>query len=129
MLEGWLHHLYEGPTPPERLAEMVIWFAETYPNASRKQWVVFASAHARESYRAGYVRGYEHVERDPDFFRDRSPDEVAYLERQEFAWSPNILLTRPDDVVPDLTEPDAELLRRQLESLRRGGGPGERGEQ
>lgn len=119
MLERWLGRLYEGPAPPDRLVEMVFAFAEMYPNATRRQWVLFAASHARESYRSGYVRGFEYVERDPDFFKDRSPDEVAaQLDPHEFPWSPDITLTRPDEVVPEFDEPVATVLREQLAERR-----------
>lgn len=121
LLERWSERYFEGPEPPARLTEMAIAFAEMHPNATRREWVAFAAAHARNSYSSGYARGYEYVERDPDFFKDRSPDEAAaQLDPHEFEWSPDIALTRPDDAVPEFEEPDASVLLRQLAEKTRG---------
>jgi hypothetical protein len=56
----------EGIEPPDRLGDMVITFANMHPHATRQDWVVFATFHAREAYRSGYLRGVEYAEREDD---------------------------------------------------------------
>lgn len=55
---------YEGPSPPQRLSDIVVAFANAHPEATRQDWAEFAAAHAAECYRSGYQRGYEWTERD-----------------------------------------------------------------
>lgn len=66
----------EGIDAPERLARIVNDFARWYPDATREEWIAFAIAQTAESYRSGYIRGYEHVERIGVKY-DPSPETVA----------------------------------------------------
>ncbi len=69
---------YEGPEPPDRLAQIVVDFANSHPKANRKQWVAFAVAIAGDSYRDGYMRGLEWAERDLSR-RDPTIDPSEYM--------------------------------------------------
>lgn len=96
-IEKRLTRFYEGPQPPERLDTMVDYFASTNPRATRDEWAEFAKAHARETYRSGYVRGIEYVERDPDEQRvlkdaldDRVPGQLADALDSDWRWSPPV---------------------------------------
>lgn len=51
---------YEGPEPPDRLGQMVSVFAAMYPRATVADWIQFASGHAEECYRSGFIRGVEY---------------------------------------------------------------------
>lgn len=91
----------EGPEPPERLGQMVTYFANGRPRATRAEWQRFATEHANNAYRAGYLRGYEYTERDPDE-RDAlsraNPDEVADALFPGWRWtSEPIVLEEPDE--------------------------------
>lgn len=101
---------FEGPAPPDRLAQMAIVFANTNPTATRAEWLRFCIEHARESYRAGWVRGYEYTERDPDeraIISQVDPDVVATAMDPDWQWSPEVTLTEePTEVIREeqLTE-------------------------
>lgn len=86
----------EGPEPPKRLDDLVIVFARMHPHATRRQWVEVAQALAREAYRTGFVRGYEHAERDPE-----EPDVEAYAA----AMQDGMRLLGDED---GITDPDAD---------------------
>ncbi len=80
MAEKYLGRFEEGENAPARIREQVVAFANYYPKATRSDWIEFASRFAGETYEAGYVRGVEWVERDPDlgkFPPGRSPEELA----------------------------------------------------
>ena len=98
-LEKRLANYYEGPDAPERLAEMVVWFANANPHATRAEWVEFAALHAAECYRSGYVRGYEYSERDP-VVREFQPEEVADALYPDWRWAPEIRLDGKFDYEP-----------------------------
>lgn len=93
LLERLAGTFYEGPTPPARLGEMVVAFANENPNATRRQWIEVATEHARECYRSGFVRGAEWAERD---FKSRMPsvrpEELADALDHDWRWRPGITL-------------------------------------
>jgi hypothetical protein len=76
-VERFFNRWHEGPQPPKRLLVIVEDFAEEHPAATRAEWARFATEHAAEAYRSGFVRGVEHVERDPDPFPYPKPEQVA----------------------------------------------------
>lgn len=86
--EKWLGSFYDGPEPPERFDVMVEEFVRIYPNATRFEWMRFAVSHAREAYRAGYVRGVEYVEREPDWRPDLPPEVLADHIDPNWKWRP-----------------------------------------
>ena len=73
---------YEGPQVPDRLIQEVDFFMKWHPHATKGQWAHFAAGLSEASYKAGYMRGYEYVERqelsrkaNPDMFADEmDPD-------------------------------------------------------
>lgn len=106
-LERWLGRYYEGPTPPDRLGELAIHWANANPEASRGEFVALAIQLAEESYMLGYTRGVEYVERDPTFFDDRNPDAVADDLDPWWRIRPAITLDGdPYELVPNDEEPD-----------------------
>lgn len=122
---------YEGPEPPERIGEIVIVYANTFPAATRADWVRFAADHAREAYRAGYVRGVEYIERDPEervILTQLDPDVVADALSPDWRWSPEVELQGDSDFVPresaNTEAQDIEdLLREMKQDERRGRKP------
>lgn len=99
LAEKWLGRYYEGEKAPERLAQMVMTFANENPHATRAEWVLFASEMAEESYRSGFTRGVEYVERDPTFFDDLDPDGVMSAHEPDWKWSDAISLEgNPEDI-------------------------------
>lgn len=75
-VEKRLDQYYEGPHPPERLRHEALAFAALHPNATIAEWADFTTDLAKQSWREGWVRGYENVERDPEPFRDDLPPDV-----------------------------------------------------
>lgn len=63
-VEKWLDRYYEGPEVPPRFSQYVIDFMHVYPQATKRQWLQFALRLAEESYKSGFVRGFENAERD-----------------------------------------------------------------
>ncbi len=63
LLERVLGRYYEGPRPPPRLAEEVRFFRAFKPLATPEEWERFAVSLAGRSYRDGFVRGNEWLER------------------------------------------------------------------
>ena len=102
LLERLAGTFYEGPTPPARLGEMVVAFANENPNATRRQWIEVATEHARECYRSGFVRGTEWAERD---FKSRMPsvrpEEIMDFRDPDWRWRPGIVLGGDTDSVPE----------------------------
>jgi hypothetical protein len=89
---------YEGPTPPRRIFELVDVFAESFPNATRREWRDFAVRIAGEFYRSGYIRGYEWYMRDADSSTD-APDVLITAHDPDGAWlDREIVLSNPDNV-------------------------------
>lgn len=83
-LEKVLARFYEGPEPPERIGETVILFRVLNPGADAEAWARFAIMHAEDCYRAGFVRGVERTERNPEAM----PAELAdAMERARHDWS------------------------------------------
>lgn len=123
LAERFLGTYEEGEQAPKRLREQVIAFAEMYPKATRDEWVAFAAGFADECYEAGFIRGVEWVERDPealDFPPGRSPEEIADAMDptwRERPWSPNGELQGGAEVVPEVRHPD-DVLREQAEALK-----------
>lgn len=76
---------YEGPEPPKRIEEHVFEFEKFYPNATREEWRAFATRHASNWYREGYMRGFEHAERHPDPYLSKLPPEF-YADQQDPNW-------------------------------------------
>ena len=93
-LQRWMRNLaerfatryYEGPEPPDRLIEQVLAFAQAHPTANRGEWMGFAAALARSSYRSGYVRGLEWAERDLDKLDMGDPERLAEQQAHDFEW-------------------------------------------
>lgn len=84
LLEKLTDQFYEGPEPPKRLPEKVKLFRLYYPHADADEWAAFANRIARNSYKDGFIRGYEWQERDwpgPEL----EPERVAELTEQD--WS------------------------------------------
>lgn len=121
--ERFLDRYYEGPEPPLRIADLAIEFANLYPQATRAMWLRFATDHAREAYRAGYQRGYEYVERDPDFFRsDLPPDMIADQMDPDWRWRPmprGIMYPEPNGIPKDEPDEYEETLRHIKMSMQR----------
>lgn len=76
-LEKKVDRYYEGPNPPARLRQEALAFANLRPNATIAEWVEEATKLAEQSWREGWVRGVEHVERDPEPFRDDIPPDLV----------------------------------------------------
>lgn len=56
----------EGADPPNRIRKQVEAFASLNPHATRAEWIEFAARFSGETYAAGYIRGVEWAEREPD---------------------------------------------------------------
>ena len=56
----------EGPELPARLRRQPVEFAASNPLANRDAWRRFCERLAEACYRAGFQRGFEHSERDPE---------------------------------------------------------------
>lgn len=92
---------YEGPTPPPRLAEHVTRFANDNPNATRKEWIVFAQGLANSSYQSGWLRGYEWVERELDKLPEEHPDRIADSINNNWRQNSPVLMHYTDEKVVD----------------------------
>ncbi len=107
----------EGPDPPPRLRQMVLHFAHHHPRATRAEWTEFAAGLAEEAWRSAWVRGFEHVERSPDWRPDVPPEVLAdWIDGdQNRTWIEDpIHLEGPTVVVSQDAEPETDLLRRQM---------------
>ena len=114
---------YEGPEAPDRLRAMVIVFANTFPNATRGEWVRFAVEHASECYRSGYMRGVEYAERDPEGWMPGVPPEsIADALDPDWRWSDPVDLIGSPDALPPPNHDDARETRDQYQRLT-GGDP------
>lgn len=82
---------YEGPEPPPRLAESVKLFRLYYPDATPEQWEKFAVRLANNTYRDGFIRGWEWLQRGwegPDI----EPEQLAEIQSHD--WS--LAASNPD---------------------------------
>jgi hypothetical protein len=119
LLRRWRDRLFgqwrEGPEAPRRLSDIVEAYASLYPRATRAQWAAFAAGHGDECYRAGWLRGYEHSERDP---RPRSPTPEQVADALTPGWrdSDPVRIDAPDEVVPEEVD-QAAVLQEQLRRL------------
>ncbi len=114
MSDKWFGKWYEGPEPPARMGEMLLAWAEANPRATREEWLEVASRASAESYRSGYVRGYEHAERVPTT-PSPTPDEVA--DAVDPGWREReggISLGEGDLVVP-VEQAEEEMMVRAIE--------------
>lgn len=116
--EAWLGRLYEGPSAPKRLREQAIAFANMHPNATRGEWLAFAAGFAEECYEAGYVRGLEWAERDPEPEGGKpSPEEIADEMDPDWLWRPSLVMELPEgDVVPEERDGPA-IIRMQAKAV------------
>ena len=87
LVEKMVGRFYEGPEPPPRIAEEVIAFRRLYPDASVNEWSAFTQRIAENSYRDGFVRGFEWAERDLDSKPKDDPD--VLFEQMQHAWAPS----------------------------------------
>jgi len=76
---------YEGPDAPQRIADAVRHFASHKVYVSHDEWLYFATLHAQECYKTGYIRGLEWAERDLDR-RDPTTDPDVLLANAEHNW-------------------------------------------
>ncbi len=116
--EKWINKFYEGPEPPDRLYELVIAFSNLHPEATRGDWIRFATGHAGECYRSGYTRGYEWAEREESSDYYTTPETIADGLDPDWRWSPDITLQHdPDEVIGEEVYSDHILLEDQLRVL------------
>ncbi|MGA7119751.1 MAG: hypothetical protein WBY94_06620 [Polyangiaceae bacterium] len=90
---------HEGPEPPERLREVALLFAEMHPKATRREWLEFAAAQMGESWRSGYMRGWEAYVRHPEDAAALVRDSEALADALGPGWRER--LANPDEVVGD----------------------------
>lgn len=110
---------YEGPIPPEhRLRKEALAFATLHPNALLAEWVEFATKLAIQSYREGWTRGYEYIERDKEPFReDLPPDVVADMIDRTWRESDPVALPEPLNRTVAAALSPQEIYERQLQDL------------
>lgn len=109
---------YEGPQPPERLIQEARAYAHLHPNATIVEWADFAANLAKQSWREGWTRGYEHVERDENPYRDDlPPDVVADLLDRSWRESDPIALPEPLRRVVPAALSIEELHERQVRDM------------
>jgi hypothetical protein len=119
---GWqklTERYYEGPVPPARFGEVAALFANDHPDATRLDWVMFASEHARRAYREGFLRGMEYTERDPEelrALRTLDPESLADALDPDWRSSDPVQLTLPQDSPPEYVRTERE----EVEALLRG---------
>lgn len=89
----------EGPEPPERFREAVMMFANDNPHATRREWMEFATYFAGETYRTGFVRGWEMDVRTAEQpWKGEPPEAMANALDPGWPWAPEVLLN-PDEPV------------------------------
>lgn len=121
-LEKWAGTFYEGPEPPDRFRDHAVFFANLNPRATREEWVEFATELARETYSAGYMRGYEASEREQDEDDGNTqlpPDLIADRLDPDWRNSDAVVLDFPDAIVPESVG-EADLIREQIALVNRG---------
>jgi hypothetical protein len=95
----------EGPEPPVRLREAVLMFANMHPRATRRDWVNFASHFAGESYRTGFIRGWEMDVRTAEHpWKGEPPELMANMLDPGWSWAPEVLL-HPEQVPAASSKP------------------------
>jgi hypothetical protein len=103
---------YDGPDAPEWILHLVDKFTQHYPKATRGEWALFSARIAAESYKAGYVRGFERSERDPEGMTSPAvpPELLADLSDPDWRGRPVFgeELENPADYIPEEI-PAAEL--------------------
>lgn len=114
-VEKFFDEYYEGPSPPDRLRLEAQAYAAMNPNALISDWVDFAALLARQSWREGWVRGYENAERDPEPFRDDLPPDVV-ADMLDKTWRESIPVAMPEPIrrVVPATLSIEELHERQI---------------
>lgn len=115
--DKWLGTWEEGPEPPERLRLMVVDFANRHLGASRKQWVDFATGLAGESYRSGYLRGFDYTERTHDWRPDVPPEVLADWVDPAWRSAGGIELESPEGKVPQEEATETDIMRRQTDEI------------
>ena len=74
-------------------------FANDHPRATRREWVEFASYFAGETYRTGFVRGWEMDLRTAEKpWHGEPPELIANALDPGWEWAPAVL-DDPDEVV------------------------------
>jgi hypothetical protein len=116
-------HFYEGPEPPERIAEMARVFASLHPRATRGEWLAMAEELAREAYRSGWVRGFEYAERDPEE-PAVSPEVIAdahlpgWRDRaHDWSWETGLPAPGGLDLVPEDESPPNEVAQAFIDAI------------
>lgn len=101
----------EGGSPPDRLREQAVAFANLNPTATRAEFTFFAAAIAEAAWRAAYLRGVEHSEREPVEADPNMPEKIADHLDPDWRWRPMDELEAPDEVVPDRRTAEEEIAR------------------
>ncbi len=120
--EKYIGTWYEGPDAPSRLLDLSVDFANRHPLATRMEWVMFATEHAAEAYRQGWLRGYEYVERDRDWHRfvgDADPDSFADTLYPDWRQSAPVELQAPYARVLPQEPNDQDLIEHLMNMVRR----------
>lgn len=118
-------NFYEGPEPPERVAEMARAFASMNPRATKGEWLAMSQELAREAYRSGWTRGFEFAERDPEE-PNPAPEELADVmspgwrdRAHDWRWATDLPVPTELDRVPDDEAPsDDERIAALIEASR-----------
>jgi hypothetical protein len=112
---------YEGPEPPSRFGEIAALFANDHPDATRLDWTMFASEHARCAYREGFLRGMEYSERDLEELRalkDLDPETLADALDPNWRTNDPVQLNEPEERIPERVGTEAEEVERLLRGLK-----------
>lgn len=115
LAQKWLGEFYEGEEPPDRLGEQVLTFANLRPLATRGEWIDFSRAFAEECYRAGYLRGVEHAERDPLDPAEKSPEQLADEIDPNWRWRPMIQPIHANDEIVPAVRAEHETIQAHLD--------------
>jgi len=117
-LERALDRFHEGPEAPERLHDAARAFAAMHPNATVAEWADFSASLAQGAWRDAWLRGVEHIERDPSQFRDDlPPDVVADMMTPGWRDSPPVAFPAPPHAIVPAELGDGDMLRRQIEDV------------
>ena len=109
-VEKWLDRYYEGPETPPRFSQYAIDFMHVYPQATKRQWLQFSLRLAEESYKSGFVRGFENAERDENE-PEIDPDVLADATMPGWRTRPmsTVVPDDMDDPVQDLRDEGHDL--------------------